>query len=431
MDYSRFMTDITRRRKGTILRELFNLQVGGGEDWIFLIGGIPNPALFPLTSGDLTMADGTKLAITEELMQECLQYGPSAGYGPFVKQLEDMVQRYHDPPASTERMLLVTNGAQDGLSKAMGMMMNPGDYVLMEEPVYSSVLSILGPYAPRYLPLETDEGGLKPESLRAVLSRWNPEEMSTATKDVPKFLYMNPTGCNPTGTILKAERRRQIYDLCCQYNLIILEDDPYYFQQYQPEEEYPPSFLRLDTEGRVMRFDSFSKIIGGGLRVGFCIGPKPLVEKMLMHQQITSQHTSNIAQVIISEMLKTWGPDGFEKHLKTIKEFYNNRRDAVIVSAEKHLKDICEWSVPKGGLFLWLKVKDIPNVWDMIMEKSATKKVVMVPGNAFMTDMNKPCQYIRVPFSHCSPELVDEAFRRFAEMVREEIVNLHPGKGKA
>ncbi|XP_066974732.1 kynurenine/alpha-aminoadipate aminotransferase, mitochondrial-like [Macrobrachium rosenbergii] len=420
MDYTRFMNGVTKNRKATILRDLFNLQLQGGDDWVYVIGGLPNESVFPVKEGQFTMADGRKITLDENAMKECLQYGPSGGYPPLVKQLEAMVKKHHNPPRWSERKLMTINGAQDGLGATIEMMMNEGDFVLVEKPAYSCYLSLVQSYSPRILTMETDEKGLIPSSLRAALSRWNPEEMSKAHKDVPKFMYTNPTGNNPTGTILPTERRREIYDICCQYNLIIIEDDPYYFQQYTSE-EYPPTFLGLDTECRVIRLDSFSKTFGGGLRVGFAVGPKPLIEKLIFHQQASTQHVSNLSQVTLHHILNAWGDDGYERHLEMVKEFYWKRRDAVIACAEKHLSELCEWNVPAGGLFLWLKVKNIPDVWDMIMKKAAAKKVVLVPGNGFMPDSSKPCPYVRVAFSHTPTEKIEEAFRRFAEMIREEM----------
>ena len=155
-----------------------------------------------------------------------------------------------------------------------------------------------------------------PQSLRAVLSQWGKGE--EAEKDRPKvnpptyammtfddigvtvvsvrkilnqllflqILYINPTGANPTGTLLSVERRKEIYQLCCEYNLLLLEDDPYYYLQFGDKESRPPSFLSLDTQGRVLRstllqnftlfllcrFDSFSKILSSGIRLGFVTG---------------------------------------------------------------------------------------------------------------------------------------------------------------
>ncbi|XP_042889011.1 kynurenine/alpha-aminoadipate aminotransferase, mitochondrial-like [Penaeus japonicus] len=76
-----------------------------------------------------------------------------------------------------------------------------------------------------------------------------------------------------------------------------------------------PSFLRLDTEGRVLRFDSFSKIVSAGLRVGFVTGPAPLIERMNWHMQASVLCPPGISQVMVSELLRKWGDDGFKKHV--------------------------------------------------------------------------------------------------------------------
>ena len=87
-------------------------------------------------------------------------------------------------------------------------------------------------------------------------------------------------------------RRKQILELCSQYNLILLEDDPYYYLQFEEKHLRPPSFFSLDTEGRVIRFDSFSKILSSGIRLGFVTGPKPLIERLVLHMQVKIFSTS-------------------------------------------------------------------------------------------------------------------------------------------
>ncbi|XP_037786718.1 kynurenine/alpha-aminoadipate aminotransferase, mitochondrial-like isoform X2 [Penaeus monodon] len=419
MDYTRFLSEVSKGRQATILRDLFKLQLQDEEDWIYLIGGLPNADYFPFTSGTLKMADGETLEITPPLMVDALQYGNTIGYSPLLKQLCSLTQRLHDPPCWQHRDLMLTMGSQDGLDKAFSMLVNPGDFVLVEEPCYSAVISSLKPYQVRFLPIETDAEGMKPEALRSVLSRWNPQEVREATEDFPKFLYTNPTGANPSGGVLGEARRREIYAIACEYNFLILEDDPYYLQVYL--EQPPPSFLRIDTECRVLRFDSFSKTLGGGLRVGYAIGAKALIDKMVLHAQVSSQCVSLMSQVIVSELLRKWGEDGFLKHSHNITLFYKQQRDAIVASAEKHLKGLCEWAVPAGGLFLWIKVTCLKDTTGMLLERAKKRKLVLVPGNAFMTDSSKPCPFIRVSFSFNTIHVLDEAMKRLADLIKDEM----------
>lgn len=112
---------------------------------------------------------------------------------------------------------------------------------------------------------------------------------------MPKVLYINPTGSNPTGTTMPEERRREIYKICCKYNILILEDDAYCFMHFL--DKAPPSFLSLDVEGRVLRFDSFSKVLSSGLRLGWVTGPKQLIANMELHVQSSYLHSSTLSQV--------------------------------------------------------------------------------------------------------------------------------------
>lgn len=103
------------------------------------------------------------------------------------------------------------------------------------------------------------------------------------------------TGSNPTGVTMTLERRKEVYQICCKYNIIILEDGAYFFLHFL--EEQPVSFLSLDTEGRVIRFDSMSKVLSSGLRLGWLTGPKALVKNIELHVQSSFLHSSTLSQV--------------------------------------------------------------------------------------------------------------------------------------
>lgn len=112
---------------------------------------------------------------------------------------------------------------------------------------------------------------------------------------MPKLMYINPTGSNPTGTTIPVERRREIYKICSQYNILILEDDAYCFMNFS--DEVVPSFFSMDVEGRVLRFDSMSKVLSSGLRLGWVTGPKPLIQNIELHIQSSYLHSSTLSQV--------------------------------------------------------------------------------------------------------------------------------------
>lgn len=387
-----------------------------------MAGGLPNPQMFPFQAASVTLKDGRALTIHPDLMTDCLQYGPTPGYPPLVKQLKSLTEKLHKPPRWSETELIVTAGSQDGLCKALEMMVNPGDYVVTQEPCYTGTLSILNPFKPRYLPVQGDQEGMNPKALREALSQWKPEDIKDIEDGVPKVLYINPNACNPTGVSVSEGRRREIYDIASSYNLIILEDDPYYFVQFEDIKDFPPSFLSMDTDGRVLRFDSFSKLLSSGLRIGYVTGPKPLIQRIALHKQVSILHAPSMSQVLVSELLRTWGEEGFYKHAESVQEFYRKQRDSMLEAAERHLTGLCEWAVPTGGMFLWLKVPGVIDTWDMILERALKKNVILVPGKAFMCDPSASCQYMRAAFSVITPEKMDKGLMNLAELIREEIL---------
>ena len=241
----------------------------------FVYQGFPNALTFPFKKITIDTKDDKQFILEGSKLQSALQYLPTPGLPSLVKWLEELQEQIHGPPKKTD--LVVTSGSQDGLCKAIEMLMEPGSPVIVEEFIYAGTLTILNPYCPQYLVVKSDSEGMVPESLRSVLAK-------AATK--PKVIYINPTGANPTGTVLTESRRKEIYAIASEYNLIILEDDPYYFLQYLPNR--PSSFLSLDTEGRVLRFDSFSKVLSSGIRLGFVTGPPPLIERINLHMQVSN-----------------------------------------------------------------------------------------------------------------------------------------------
>lgn len=146
--------------------------------------------------------------------------------------------------------------------------------------------------------MEQDEFGIIPEYLHRTLYEI---QLKSATDDsitMPKMMYVNPTGANPNGSTMTLKRKQEVYKIACEFNLLILEDDPYYFMHFI--NETIPSFLSLDTEGRVIRFDSFSKVLSSGVRIGWLIAPNVLANAIELHIQSSYLHAATLSQVIES-----------------------------------------------------------------------------------------------------------------------------------
>ncbi|KAF3837197.1 hypothetical protein F7725_004661 [Dissostichus mawsoni] len=415
MNYARFLTAVSAARKPSAIRMLTELQQRSPPSMISLAGGAPNPNTFPFLSASFRLKDGQTLNFDEALMKRALQYSASNGIPELLTWMKKLQKDLHNPPSPMD--MCVTTGSQEGLCKVFEMLVNPGDNVLLDAPTYSGTLAALQPLGCNLINVSSDQHGMIPAALREVLSRWDPSEVHKPGSTAPKILYTIPNGGNPTGASMTTQRKQEVYELARQYDMLIIEDDPYYFLQF--DKPWAPTFLSMDVDGRILRTDSFSKILSSGLRIGFVTGPKPLVDRVVLHIQASTMHTSTFTQLMVSQLLHSWGQDGFLQHIDGVIEFYRKQRNAMISSADKWLKDVAEWHAPSAGMFLWIKLKGIADTQQLIMEKALEKEVLLVPGGVFMINSSDPCPYVRAAFSLSTPEQIDEAFRRLSSLIKE------------
>ncbi|KAJ3559125.1 hypothetical protein NM688_g522 [Phlebia brevispora] len=297
-------------------------------------------------------------------------------------------------------------------------MVNPGESVLVESPVYAGVIPMFSALHCDLVEVDTDAKGISSESLRRVLENW------PASKPKPKVLYTVPYGCNPTGMTAALERRREVLSLAREHDFIILEDDPYYYLYYGDAPRVP-SYFNLELEqpevGRVLRFDSLSKILSSGIRIGFLCGPEPLLQAIDMHTAVASLQTPSLTQTISYALLNAWGYDAFKQHTEAVSQFYRGKRDVFEAAMKKYLGGLAEWSTPEAGMFFWFKLRlgadgEEGDSASIIREKAVEKGVLALPGTAFLPNGQKTA-YVRASFSLLSPEDVDEAIKRLREVV--------------
>ncbi|GAB1606309.1 kynurenine/alpha-aminoadipate aminotransferase, mitochondrial-like isoform X1 [Argonauta hians] len=422
MNYRRFFNKTSLRRKPSPIRVLFDIFFQNPTEIISMSSGMPNESMFPVTSGTFTLRDGTVLSVNEADMARALQYSSTEGL-PELRKWVDMLQedihglpQYHCADGRKTKTI-ITSGSQDGLSKVYESMISENDFILLETPCYSGTLSAIRPLGARILDIKTDKDGIIPSELLKALSPWSPEDAKNPNSDIPKVLFMVPTGGNPTGVNYSLERKKEIYEIARTYDLLIIEDDPYYYLQFS--KDYIPSFLSLDVDGRVLRSDSFSKLLSAGVRCGSLTGPDFVVEQILLQMQTSVVHASGLSQMLVLKILENWGLEGFKNHAVKTAQFYKERCQYTIQAAEKYLKGIAEWNSPAGGMFLWLKLVGVTDTTILIMEKAIKKKVLFLPGNSFTVDSEAPSPYIRVAYSQSSNQQINLAFQRLAELVRE------------
>ncbi|KAF0687174.1 Aste57867_21030 [Aphanomyces stellatus] len=408
--YESFFTPRSLRRQPSPIRSLQPLVSLPGM--ISLGGGMPNPSTFPFDSMSIKLKSGQTLDLRGPTLQQALQYSPTPGLPELVQLISTRMEDEHTPPALAHpRMLSITTGSQDALYKAFEMLVGEDDSLLVESPTYSGTLAHLHAVNCNLVSVQTDGQGLVPEHLASILDNWD------ASKKKPKVLYTIPTGGNPTGVSMTFERKQKVYAIASKHNLIVLEDDPYYYLTLNGPRS--KSLLHLDIDGRVLRFDSFSKILSSGLRVGTVYGPQELIERLNLHTQSANLHSSGLSQAVVLELFKQWGEKGWHAHVESVCKFYRGQRDAFIKALEKYLTGLATWETPDAGMFVWIKLNGVNDSKTLIEQKAVANKVLLVPGQVFLPE-NTKSPFVRAAYSTATPEQMDLAVSRLAALLQEK-----------
>ncbi|KAL2889331.1 aromatic amino acid aminotransferase [Ceratocystis lukuohia] len=408
----------------------------------------PDPANLSLWSGVSTShITVPKTSVCSDIttkidLASALQYGTSDGYPALRSFLRQFTRDVLHPNFAYKGgpEIILTCGSTDGFNKALQLLVNSWSQndpvgkregILVEKYMYSNVLAQAKPLGVNIASVELDDQGLVahgPGSLDDVLASWD----ETKGKR-PHILYTVTTGHNPTSGVLSVQRRKEIYTVACKYDIIIVEDDPYWYLQFpsssasqaksrdQPVpstelltagwtpthrsgyrfiDSLVPSFLQFDTEGRVIRLDTFSKTIAPGCRLGWITAQPAFIERFMCITEATTQQPSGFVQSMVATLLlgsqppavmtayqrltryeqalfSGWNMDGWVRWLAGLNGAYERRMSLmsrIIDQGTYQLKQstpidpvVSDWGVitktrllsfnwPQGGMFLWLRI---------------------------------------------------------------------------
>eukprot|EP01112_Ceratiomyxa_fruticulosa_P000422 TRINITY_DN10381_c0_g1_i1.p1 TRINITY_DN10381_c0_g1~~TRINITY_DN10381_c0_g1_i1.p1 ORF type:complete len:486 (-),score=96.43 TRINITY_DN10381_c0_g1_i1:142-1455(-) len=428
MDYSRFINKVASKRIPG-LHSLANLLRVPGM--ISISGGLPNPAAFPFKEFSFKIEGDVTLTLSSENLNNSLQYSETAGIPGLLKWLGDYTLKMHNPPRGMSQTdICTTSGSNDAICKCFEAFLTEGDSLLMESPTYATAVSAAVPLGVHRIGIQIDSEGIIPSSLESLLSNWSSVHPLVP---FPKVLYTIPTGQNPSGASQTLERKQAVYKLAQRFNFIIIEDDPYWLLQY-PEYQssktassegphhfiHPtPSYLSLDVDGRVIRLDSFSKILASGLRVGWVTGPKELIHPIHLHHMVSAAQISGLSQTVFLTLLEHWGHEKFFSHIESVQRLYWERRDIAVDLAYKYLGKYVSFSPPAAGMFLWMKINNCKDSKEFV-DKARKNLVSIIPGSMFIPEGNDfPSPFVRISFSLAKKVDMEEAFQRLGKLLAE------------
>ncbi|QRV87930.1 aminotransferase class I and II protein [Ceratobasidium sp. AG-Ba] len=390
VDLSHHLSDTARNIRPNPLKAMYKYMDVPGL--IAIAGGMPHPSLFPYDEisavtlkPDTYPLDGSRLDNKSSLswlwslfkssksktqlhipkyadsgsgadpiqLSTALQYSGVVGLPPFIEFVRNFTLKTFKP-AYPDFQVLANSGNTDGWTKAAAILCQPGELILTEEWTYPGALLSPWPAGVRPFPVPIDGIGMVPEKLEALLRDWKEDEHEGKRR--PHVMYTIPVGQNPTGAVMDGQRKKDIYAICVKYDIIIVEDDPYYFLQFsdyrrkserslrsfvpdvisaETSRQYldtlAPSYLKFDYQKRVIRLDTFSKTIGPGCRLGWTTCNAQFAAIMVDYSASTTNQTSGISQALITQLVsKQWGYDSFIRWLRGLATQYTARRDGMV-----------------------------------------------------------------------------------------------------
>lgn len=365
---------------------------------ISFAGGLPD---IPSLPGEfLRKAAGT---VIEREQKEALEYGGTFGPLPLRTAIAERSTRIEGIPVALEQVI-ISSGSAHAIGMVCETLLDPGDTVLVESPNFPGSMRTIRSFGARQVAIPMDEYGLRTDALEAELQKL------ADLGQRAKFIYCIPTHQNPAGCTLDMQRRERMVELARRFNTFIMEDDAY--GELWFTEQPPPSLFALTNGDHAIKVSSFSKILATGLRMGWAMGPAPLISRMASVRY--DMGSSPFLGRVIAETIRNGDLD---RHILNLRSIYKRKLDRVEDALKRHCAAYCRWTTPQGGFFLWLELQ--PGLFSRDVALAANEKGVIVgQGPGFFAD-GVATNHLRLAFSYVAMEDIEEGIHRLGEAMAE------------
>lgn len=299
-------------------------------------------------------------------MSTLYQYDLPQGQLTLRRQIAQMLV-HQGLDVSTDH-IIVTNGSEQALSLTMHHFVRPGDWVIVESPTYFGAIAILENLGAKIIGMPMNAEGINLELLEQYLQSHS-----------PKLIYTISTLHNPTGITTTQIHRQQFLELAAKYNCPILEDNAYEGLNFEP---VPPPLKAFDTHNLVTYSGTFSKTLMPGLRVGYMVVPDQDYPAILERKLLQDVHVSTVSQAIVSEYLAS---GHYRRHLNQLRAENLHSRNVMVQAMERYFPQEAKWTVPKGGLFLWVQLPEYIPI-QAISKEALLENILIFGGSAFFPD---------------------------------------------
>jgi DNA-binding transcriptional MocR family regulator len=339
--------------------------------------------------------------VLRERGAEALAYGPTAGHAPLREWIAADLRRKGAAVEADD--VLITNGSQQAIELVFRAMVDPGDAVVLEDPSYTGALSVLASLGARRVGVPLDEEGIRPDLLARALERHR-----------PRLLYLQPTFHNPTARVMPLYRRKKVLELAARHRCAVVEDD--WAADLRLDGGDLPTLRALDGGKSVLHIGTFSKKLLPGLRVGWVVAPRVVVERLVALKQIEDCGTSVLVQAALWRFLDD---GGMEPHLRRVREAYRLRRDRMVAALRRHAPRQARYERPDGGLFLWVALPEGADA-DALFSDARERGVLFSRGSLFHVD-GTGRHTLRLTYSAASPAEIDSGIATLGGLMRKRL----------
>ena len=354
--------------------------------------------------------DGLIAAATAVLRREgatLATYGLASGplgYRPLREFLVGKLNRDAGISCSADQ-ILITSGSLQALDLVNGVLLAPGDTVLIEQETYQGALTRLARLGVTAVGIPLDRGGMRLDAVAAALD-------GLASRNVrPKYIYTIPTVQNPTGTIMGEERRRELLRLAQVHGVPIFEDDCYADLIWDGRR--PPALHAMSRHGGVIHIGSFSKSIAPALRVGYIVAEEAMIARMLSLK--TDAGSGALEQMVLAE----YCAEHFTEHVPKLRRGLRAKLETLMESLAEQFGTTAEFDDPPGGIFLWIKLPDAVDTLKLAAAALAAG-VAINPGPEWSTDKAYARSRLRLCFASPSHAEIRQGVATLADVCRRE-----------
>jgi len=357
----------------------------------------PSELLFPLEEFRATCAE----VIASEDAQNILQLGSPSGYPPLRRYLWELARTEGIARESDD--ILITSGCQQAFDLLQRTLVRDGETVLLEDPVYLGVRNVFERGGARLVGVPVGPNGIDLESLERIIAR-----------ERPRILAVTSNFQNPTGATIPLAARKTLLSIAQKAGVIVIENDIYGALSYEGDQI--PTVKRLDETGDTVLLRSFSKLAFPGLRVGWVIGPRLLIEKLTEAKLWSDLHTDQLSQAVLLRFAESGRLAQHREHMLIAGR---ERLHAALSACEKCLPAEAKFTRPRGGMSLWIRLPEPLDAAELL-PRAEREGVTYLPGKYFAVSRPET-NSLRISFAGMAPDQIRSGMAILGRIFKDEL----------